>query len=160
MTRLELIGEQHANDVMGVCANLREMDHREIFATRRNNDPVALAADVMDAKGFSWIAYVDDVPTAVIGVTAIWPGNVTVYAFGTENWNRAIISLTRHATRFMLPTMAETGVRLAHVYVLSAYQQARGWLRLMGFVEEAGIAGFGKGGEDFTLMTWRPQWAS
>lgn len=155
--RCELIELRHADDVLFVCRHMRAMDRAEIFATRFDDSDEGLSADVMAHLGFSWIFYLDGVPVAVIGSFVLWPTHVSVWAFGTDNWPRVIFSLTRHVTRFMLPTFKECGVLMAHVYVLSAYHQARGWLKSLGLRELTEIEHFGKNGEPFVLMAWRPE---
>lgn len=154
--RWETIEPRHAADVLFICQNMRAMDRAEIMATRFDDSSEGLAADTMNNLGFSWIFYLDDVPVAVIGSFALWPKHVTVWAYGTDNWPRIIFSLTRHVRKFMIPIFNECGVNMAHVFVLSAYHQARGWLKLCGLTEDVEVARFGKNGEPFVLMAWRP----
>jgi hypothetical protein len=51
-----------------ICRNLRAADHEELFATRWDDDPDALAAEAFTRWGsFAWVAGLGDEPIAACG---------------------------------------------------------------------------------------------
>jgi hypothetical protein len=114
---------------------------------------------IMIGKGFTWLALLDGMPVAVYGATCTWPGVWSAFAFGTDLYSSVIYSLTRHCRRFIVPALTEHGAHLVQCFVQADYQEARQWIRMAfpGAEEECVIRGFGKAGESFVLMSWRPQ---
>lgn len=143
-------------DVRFIAERMRESDRTEIFATRWSSNPDELAAGVMQVDDFVWTARVDDEPVAVIGARPLWPNVWTVFAFGTDRWGEAALTLSKHVKRFMRPALVAHGVHLALCWSDRRHTDAHGWLKLLGAREEASIAGYGKHKEDFLMFAFRP----
>lgn len=141
--------------LLHICRNLRARDREEIFATRFDEDPVGLAEETYALREFGWVAVASDgEPVAVIGAAPIWPTVWSVYAFGTDRWPEVVRTLTKHARRFMMPALLNTGARRAQCYALYEHDDARHWLKALGANEEHVLEEFGKSGERFVLYAW------
>jgi hypothetical protein len=143
------------DDVLHICRNLRERDREEIFAMRFTDDPDQLAADVSTSYGrMVWCAYADGVPVAMVGAMPPWPGTWSAFAFGTDDWPRVVMSLTRLARTFLMPAIYNSGARRAICYALDTHTDARAWLSLLGMEPEQVLPRWGKNGETFVLYSW------
>ena len=138
-----------------IAFNLRERDTAEVFATRWTDDPEDLATDAGNYGEFQWIAAHDDVPVAAIGAIPVWPGVWSVWAFGTDDWNKVVLSLTKHVKRFMIPALYEHKAHRVECRALKDHAEACKWLELLGAHKEAALDGFGRHREDFNLYVWR-----
>ena len=160
MVTIELVEEHHRTKIGWLCRNLSSRDHAEVYSVQFAEDPDLLTEKIMISKGFTWIACLDDgEPVAIYGASCLWPNVWQAFAFGTDKYHQVIISLTRHCRQFIIPALRNHGVRMVHCWVKADYQEARQWIRMAfpGAEEEAIVADFGKDGEAFALMTWRPQ---
>lgn len=157
--RVELIEEYHRPKIGWLCRNLREQDHREVMAVQFAEDPDLLAEKLMMSKGFAWLVTRDGRPAAIYGASCMWPNVWQAFAFGSEEYPHIIYSLTRHCRTFCAPALKNHGVRMVHCWVQASYVEARNWVRMVfpGAKEECVVDGFGKDGEPFVLVTWRPQ---
>ena len=66
MMVIHALGEDHANDVLEICQNLRVQDKREIFATRFDSEPedfFSTNTDKMSDK--------EKIPLAIAGLVGI-----------------------------------------------------------------------------------------
>lgn len=148
-------------NVTYVARNMRDMDAKELFATRYEDDPDALAMDMMTRWGpMWWIAGNAETrrPIAVIGATERWPGMWQVGMFATDEFGQIGLGLTRWVVRRMIPTIRETpsGVRRAEAYSIEGHDVAHRWLEMLGAVREPlPLDGYGKGGETFHKFVWR-----
>jgi hypothetical protein len=140
-----------------IASNLRARDREEIFATRYTDDPDDLAKDTFNSGDFQWIAYHRETPVASIGAVPVWPGVWSVWAYGTDDWPKVALTLSKHAVRFMRPGMINAGGRRAQCHALQKHTQARKWLERMGFRAEATLDNFGKNGQTFVLYSWTTQ---
>jgi hypothetical protein len=137
-----------------VAANMREWDRKEIFALRWDDDPRSVANDVLRVPGFSWVAFSGDVPAAVIGAAPAWPGVWSVFAFGTDDFSRVALALTKHVRRFMVPALKNQGAHRAQCHSIEGHEDAHRWLKLLGAHTEPMIRGFGRGRENFIPFVW------
>lgn len=138
-----------------VVTNMREADKREIYATRGSRDPEHLIYSLVVLHEFAWVICADDgEPAAVIGAMALWPGVAAMWAFGTDRWPEVVLSVTKHAIRFMVPKLLELGFHRGEARALASRNDVARWLGLLGFKKEAVLSGFGSGREDFALYAW------
>lgn len=151
---VELRPEPPYEDVLEVARNMRSRDQEEIFATRWLDAPEDLAASVMSSGAFRWGAYVDGKPVAMIGATPRWPKVWSVWAFGTDEWPRAVRTLTKHVKKFMIPALQNAGAVRADAYALSTHKDARRWLTALGAHVETTLANWGKDGQTFVCYCW------
>ena len=140
-----------------ITHNLRERDAAEIFACRWSDDPDDLASDVSQYGEFQWMVRLDGEPVAAIGAYPAWPGVWSVWAFGTDNWPKVILSLTKHVKRFMIPAFLNQKAHRAECRALKTHTDACRWLEMLGAHKEAELAGFGRQREDFNLYVWRKE---
>ena len=153
--KVTLREEPGFDDVAAVTRNLRERDRAEIFATRWGEDPDELARDTVASGAFRWGAYLGLRPVAMIGAMPRWPGVWSVWAYGTDEWPRVALTLTKHAKRFMIPALLYSGAaRRVDCHALETHVQAREWMRRLGGKEGNRLDGYGKNGEDFVEYVW------
>lgn len=148
-------------NVTYIARNMREMDAKELFATRYDDDPDALAVDVLTRWGpMWWVAGHSKLqrPIAVIGATQRWPGMWQVGMFATDDFGQIGLGLTRWVLRRMIPTIREApgGVRRAEAYSIEGHDVAHRWLEMLGAVRDpVPLDGYGKCGETFHNYVWR-----
>jgi hypothetical protein len=150
LSRVDLRAEPPFPDVLHVVRNLRERDRVEIFACEYGEDPVDFARRTCSLGAFQWGAYLDGKPVAVIGAVPKWPNVWQVFAFGTDDWPKVVLTLTRHARRFMVPAMFRAGAHRLECAALETHADSRRWLeRCFGAKPEVLLAHYGKNGENF-----------
>jgi RimJ/RimL family protein N-acetyltransferase len=139
-----------------IVANLRARDRAEIFALRWDDDDTRLVDTIMVSAGALWTVWTyRDEPIAVTGATPLRPGVAAAVAFGTDQWHRALLSMTRHAWKFILPALISIETHRAEAFVLADNTDARRWIESVGGEQEAVLHGYGRAGEDFILYAWR-----
>lgn len=153
MKLLEITPEQRPA-VAYVAANMREMDRREIFATRWGDDTEALVDQVLQCGAFAYVASLER-PIAAIGASPIWPGVWSVWMFATDEIDKIGLSLTRLARRRIIPTLRSVGAHRVECRSLEGYDVANAWLESLGAKEEAKLLKYGRNGEDFRLYVLR-----
>jgi hypothetical protein len=141
-------------DVVEIVRNLRERDRAEIFACQFGDDPVGFGQQVCAAGAFQWGAYIDGRPVAIIGAMPRWPRVWSMFAFGTDEWDKVVLTLTKHARRFILPALYRSGAHRLECAALEAHEDARKWITFLGGQEETRLANYGKNGECFVGFVW------
>ncbi len=152
--KIELQKEPTYEQALYIAENLRERDRQEIFATRYDESIEGLARDTVALGGFSWVALVDGVPVAVIGATPRWPKVWGIWSYGTNDWDKVVLTLTRHALRFMRPALYNSGAIRVDCMALAAHTDARRWLEYLGLRPEKKLDKWGKNGETFVSYCW------
>lgn len=157
MAHVELRAEPPYEDVIGVVQNMRARDREEIYATRFGEDPDEVARDVIASGAFRWGAYLDGKCVALIGAHPRWPNVWTAWAFGTDDWNRVVLTLSKHVRRFMIPALYRAGAVRVDAMALATHMDARLWLTAMGAEPEKPLANWGKNGQTFVCYVWTRQ---
>ena len=152
--RVELRAEPAYADVLRVAENLRERDREELFATRYGDDPADVARDAVASGAFRWGAYLDGEPVAMIGAFPRWPGVWTAWAYGTDDWPRAVLTVTKHVKRFMLPALYRAGATRVDACAMENHTDARAWLGALGAEPEIVLHKWGKNGQSFINYIW------
>lgn len=152
--KVDLRAEPTFQDMLHIARHLRERDREELFATRYGADPAQLAQDTLRTGGFRWAAYLDGEPVAALGAYPRWPNVWSAWAFGTDKWPHAAITLTRHVRRFMLPALYRSGAIRVDAMALASHTDARAWLEYLGAEPEKELAKWGKNGETFVSYVW------
>lgn len=141
------------DDVPGlehVACHMREWDRLEIFARRWSDDPNEIVLDVQRAGFPWWIAYVDDAPVSAIGAMQGTPRVWHPWCFGTKDFPRTALALTRHAKRVIIPAVRNAGGHRMEVQSVDGHLDAQRWLdRSFGARREGTHPKRGKGGETF-----------
>ena len=144
-----------------IIQRMREIDRREIYATREDDDEERLLFDMMylvDKPGLAFTAFAKDgEPVSVFGFHRMRQGVGAVFAFGTDRWNEVVLSMTKTVRRVIVPTLIAEGYHRAECAALTDRADTAKWLPSLGMKIEAVLAGFGSQREDFSLYVWRPE---
>jgi hypothetical protein len=146
-----------AERIAYIVRNLRERDREEIFALRWDDNEESLVRDVLSYAGdMSWVWEVDHTPVAIQGAMPLRPGVWAAWCFGTSRWPEALLSMTRHARRFIMPALLGASFHRCEASSLASHQDARGWIESLGARLEGVRHGAGRRGEDFATYVWTP----
>lgn len=141
-------------DMLQITSNLRARDHEELFATRYGDDPADVARDTLRTGAFRWGAYLDGRPVAALGAFPRWPKVWTCWAFGTDEWDKVVLTLTKHARNFMTPAMVNAGAIRMDALSMASHTDARAWLAMLGARPEKVLDNWGKNGQAFVSYAW------
>lgn len=145
-----IVGPQTPERLLHVVRNLREADRDEIYALREHRDPQRIVAEVMARAQFAWVMDWRGEPTVALGGTEMWPGVWSIHCFGTDNWSRLALPLTKFVRRTMLPTLFnQLHAHRLEADSLSTHTQAHRWMEICGARREAVRQARGRHGEDF-----------
>lgn len=142
------------NGLLYVASNMRKWDHKEIFATRWNDDARQLALEAYELCECGWLV-VKEKPICAFGAVPIWPGVWNVWCFATDDFPKVALGVTRFIRKKMIPGLTRTGARRAQCYSIEGHKQAHSWLESLGGVRESSLMNYGKNGETFHLYVWR-----
>ena len=138
-----------------VARAMRESDRREIFATRADEDPAALAAGCVAASRFGAIvACADGAPAAALGAASTWPRVWSVWMFASARWREVAWEATEWARSRLMPDVIAAGAHRASCCSIEGHRDAQAWLELLGARREGSLAKFGKNGETFHVYAW------
>lgn len=141
-----------------IVANLRQRDREEIFALRWDDDEKKFVNELLPFAGaMTWAWWRDGVPVALQGAWPVRPGVWSCWAFGTQDWPRVVLSMTRHARRFIIPALLRARFHRAEAVALAAHTDSRRWIMALGAREEGFRRGFGRNGEDYVCYVWTPE---
>ncbi|WP_271896307.1 hypothetical protein [Candidatus Phyllobacterium onerii] len=145
------------SDLDYVCLKLRESDKREIFGIRSHDNPLWIAAETLcvASYGKAAIAFYDGKPAAVIGVSPKpWPHVWDAWAYGTDDFNKVGLSLTRYALKVLKPYLLARQVHRLEAPSRMDHSQAHSWLRALGATDEAILRSYGRDGADYVMFSW------
>jgi hypothetical protein len=137
-----------------VAEHLREADRIEFAATTPILDPDEVAARIVNNAEMVFVAHHDDVPVSCWGLMRMWRGVGYAFCFGTDDWGKVLLAMTRHVRRFMLPLLLDNGFHRIETRSLASRQDVGRWLEIFGAEAEAVLRGSGARGEDFILFRW------
>lgn len=133
---------------------MREIDARELFACRFDDDRDRLVMDIMQRWSIAWVAG-HERPVAVIGAVEMWPRMWSVGMFATDEFPLIGRQLTRWVRRRMIPTIREAGMFRAEARSIEGHEQAHRWMQHLGAkMDERPLRNYGKGGETFFNFVW------
>jgi len=153
MTRVT--GITHA-PLAHILQNLRPEDQEEMDAVHGRGWSVRLIADAIHhlaENNCGWMFW-DDGPVAVVGAYKMTPTCAGVWAFGTAGWPRAVLRMTKHVRRVMVPELVRAGCHRAECRALFKRSDTKRWLTALGAEPEAVLSEFGTRREDFILFAW------
>lgn len=155
MTKQRRIEPLYREAAVFVAVNMREIDRREIFATRWDDDIETLADDCMASCPTAWVASVDGTPASVFGAVPHHPGVWSVWMFATNRWPDVHLSVTRFMKRIMFPAMTDAGAHRIFAASLDEHTTAHRWLeKAFGARKEAVNPGLGRRRENFFTFAW------
>jgi len=136
---------------------MREADQAEIYGMRSHDNPMQLAKEVVIAATFgkAAVAKHNGLPAAVVGVSPIWPGVWEAWAFGTDDWQKCAVSVTRYALGVLRPFILSRGAHRMHCASRIDHTEAHRWLQVLGAKPESILSGYGRDGSDYIMFAWR-----
>ncbi|MCG3134253.1 MAG: hypothetical protein HMLKMBBP_01546 [Planctomycetes bacterium] len=132
-----------------VCRRMREVDRREIFCLRFEEDVDAFALSRWQSSGPKWAVWRDGIPLVIGGINVETPTTGTIWLVATEDSRRAILEATKHIVRFVLPTAAQAGLHRIQALVSTENDAAQRFVEFLGLAREGTLRALGKHGESF-----------
>jgi len=145
------------DDATFIALNLRADDATEIYSIRDDDNPAALARDVMAclaARGLGFCARLDGRPVAAFGVLEKWPAVYEAFAFATDSFPKVGGRVTRFILREIAPWLRARGARRLQCHSHEDHWRAHRWLRFLGAQEEARLECFGRDGSAYLIFAW------
>jgi hypothetical protein len=137
--------------ILGVLANLRTSDAKEMAAAGTNT---SILPDFIMQNGVFCFCARDPRPIAVWGVVKNRPGVGAGFAFGTDQWPRAVIPMLRQIRGFVLPFLIDCGFHRIEAAALASRSDVAALMSLIHAEPESVLRGYGTGGEDFISYRW------
>lgn len=136
---------------------MRAIDKAEIFGMRAHDNAVLLSYEVLAyaTKGKAVIAYDDMKPAGIVGVTPMWPGVYTIWAFGTDDWRKVAVDIVRYTRNELKPWLLSHGADRVQCESRFDHLEAHSLLERFGARREAVLGGYGRDGADYFLYAWR-----
>lgn len=144
-------------DLDYLCLHMRESDRAEIMGLRGYDNPLFIARETVLAASFgkAAIAYHKDRPAAVIGVSPKpWPHVWDAWAYGTDEFEKVGLSLTRYALKVLKPHLLKSSAHRLEAPSHVDHAQAHSWLRALGATNETLLRSYGRDGADYILFSW------
>lgn len=138
-----------------ICLNMREIDRAEVFGMRGHDNPLWLAREVVQAAchGKAAISEFRGRPSALIGVSPMWPGVWAAWCFGTDDWRKSAVDLTRYTLRELRPFVLQRAHRLQCESRID-HSEAHRWLMSLGAKPDGILQGYGRDGSDYIMFSW------
>jgi RimJ/RimL family protein N-acetyltransferase len=145
-----------ASAVIYLCCNMRPIDAAEIFNNRNHESPDRLADEVIVAAAFgkAGIAEIKGRPVGIVGVTPIWSGVWSIWSFGTAEWPKGVLSMTRFGVRVLRPYILERGAHRLQCESRIDHHDAHRWLKACGARVEGTLRRYGRDGTDYLQFAW------
>jgi hypothetical protein len=139
-----------------IAENLREQDRTELSATAVSDNLTSyLSEKIMAHAEMAFVTFNErGVPMTAWGLVPQWPGVGSAFAFGTNDWGRALGAMTRNVRRFMIPFVLDNGYHRIECRALAHREDVGRWIALFGAKQEAVLRSSGRRGEDFVLYRW------
>lgn len=142
--------------VLHVAMHMREMDKREIYGLRWEDNPFQIMNEVMARADFAWVAWWEGKPAVVLGGAPMHPGVWSMFMFGTDDFPRLALGLTRFAKKTAIPTLfGQLGAHRLQAHSHAEHHDAHRWLRRLGAAPESTLGGYGRDGSDYQLWVLR-----
>lgn len=139
--------------VFHVVANMRDVDRREIYGIRNHENPFLITQEVMARPEMTWVMGFGGEPAVVLGGVEMCHGVWSIHCFGTNNWSKLAIPLTRFVKKTMLPLVIDGfGAHRLEADSHEAHTEAHRWMELCGAHREGIKRGRGKDGSDYVTF--------
>lgn len=147
-------------DASYVAANMREVDRAEIFcqlAPDARSETLAYMS--LNGGGQQWCAWLEGEPIACWGWSQLTYAGGILWAWGTNDFVKAVPAITNAAINELVPMFDEAGMQYLEARSMVGHDEAHRWLKLLGGVPSCTLPTYGRNGEDFVLFTWsRARW--
>lgn len=136
--------------------NMRLSDQREVYGMRGHENPYLLAREVVLATSYgkAGIAAHRGVPCGIIGVSPLWPGVWSAWSFGTDDWRKGAVEMTRYALNVLRPFILERRAHRLQCESRVDHVDAHRWLSSMGAKPDGLLEGYGRDGSDYIMWSW------
>lgn len=142
--------------VFHVACNMREMDKREIYGLRWEDNPFVITNEVMAQRNFAWVGWVDQKPCAVFGGAPLHPGVWSMFMFATDDFPKLALGLTRFCLKQGIPKLfGELKAHRLQAHSHAKHHEAHRWLTCLGARRESVLNGYGRDGSDYGLWVLR-----
>lgn len=132
-----------------IVSNLRAADREELSAASNSMDPDVWVAQMRPISGFTSFFEVDGKPATLIGAASIRKGVWSLYCFGTDEFDRCALSLTRYCKEVMTPSLISVGCHRAECDTIDTHTSAHRWLESLGLKRESVMPQYGRNRETF-----------
>ncbi|WP_448953062.1 hypothetical protein [Labrys neptuniae] len=136
-------------DMTWVAVHMREQDRREIKAVIDESDTAIGAMLFAASPGLAWCAWLGDSPVAAFGVSRLFHGLGSGWAYMSPRGLRTVPAITRFALRTVKPLLIAEGFRRIEVRTAIDHDLSHRWLERLGFDLEGTARDYGAGGLDF-----------
>lgn len=140
-----------------ICANMRDVDKREIYPLLPHDNPLLLAHQTMHAcnMGRAKCIWVNGIPAAVCGVHPEF-GHMAyrVFAFGTDQWKSAAFLVMRELRKIARSVIKDHGTMRMHADSHADHEEAHKWMERMNGKCESVMPYYGKNGETYHRYVW------
>jgi len=136
-----------------VLENIRDIDALEIAAA--GVDVMHMPDILMRHKVFCFSACDEEIgPIAVWGMIERRQGVGAGFAFGTNDWRKAVLPMVRQIRGFVIPFLHSNGYHRVEAAALAGRDDVAALMHLIGARPEARLRGYGISGEDFISYRW------
>lgn len=136
-----------------VLCRLRVADAEEMTAA--GTDIGKLSVQIMRHKLFAFCAWGFDCgPIAVWGLVQKRQGVGAGFAFGTDDWGRAVLPMIKQIRGFVLPLLVDLNIHRVEAVAMRKRDDVRRFMSLIGAKSEGTLTGYGTYGEDFVSYRW------
>lgn len=139
-----------------IALNMRESDRAEVYNMRGHDNPHLLAREVcyVASYGKAAIAEHRGVPCAIIGVSPLWPGVWSAWSFGTDQWRRRAVEISRYARDELKPWLMARNCHRLQCESHIDHTEAHRWLMALGAKPDGMLDGFGRDGSAYIMFSW------
>ena len=140
-----MIEKLHITDALYLAEHMRDIDAREVFATKWHDNREWFARECAAIGGICY-KNADGVPVAMGGFNEVWLGMGAAWMVATPEIVNHGVGLTKLGKHMM-----ETATQFHRIQALSAdfHTVSHEWLLSIGFRRGPTLERYGKGGEDF-----------
>lgn len=142
-----MIDTLNYDDALYLAYHMRDVDVREVFATRNSHFRHEFASDAMRTTGWC-LRNQSGVPVAMMGYYVAWANVATAWMVATDELNSHILELTR----FAKPLVHDKRWHRTQAFSADFHTESHRWLEILGFQRGATLRKYGKNGEDFIVF--------
>lgn len=141
------------DDVFTVAIGMRQGDYEEFSAVSFANNRAELAAILAERYGGHpdvLCGWRGNQPACIGGLVMARPNVVSLLFFGTDDFPRIGLGVTRFIRRELFPRYEAAGVHRFEAVSMATHNEAHVWLKTLGLEPETDpLAGYGRKGEAF-----------
>jgi hypothetical protein len=154
-----MIVEMTEQDVLYVSRNIRDIDYRELTASRwtegKSKQEICeeIAEEASSNPGIAWTCYLKNEPVGIGGIATLVPKVGTAWFFGTDKLkNRSWAELTRHCRKLMHNILEISDLHRVEALTVDFHKESHFWLEKIGMKKESTLVKRGQNGEDFHIF--------